>query len=474
MDSQDRDESKIRRRDEMLARRVGEALDQMKPGSPGECPDAATIAAYSEQALEPAELAQWESHFAECARCRQIVRVLSASVDTPLAEKEVAHLGKLVSTARAPIEIKRNAGERARPRMAEWRTRWLAPALGVAAVLCVWLVMRPPWRATDRGTSSTLVAQAPKDEAPPTSNPQEADRLSRVAPQQDQKTAAAPERFSANARSFNAPVEAPSKRREEASNEIGGISPGASNKADSLQEKKESTSLADGREVQPQTVPAAPPALPKAQAGMEVPAARQSEAKEELDRAAKQTSTDKTKTGAMSNASPGDKEAATLQGETREATGRAVRPQTPPESQSSIRSDQTFALSRPIQNYSSLLKAPSGSILWRAGKGGVIERSTDAGKTWASQASPSQQDWLAGAAVSDTTGWVAGRRGAIARTIDGEHWESISPPAQAAEKDAQLPDWTGITARDAQSATITANDGRKFATADGGMTWQAQ
>ena len=36
MDSQDRDESKIRRREETLARRVGEALDQMKPhGSRG-------------------------------------------------------------------------------------------------------------------------------------------------------------------------------------------------------------------------------------------------------------------------------------------------------------------------------------------------------------------------------------------------------------------------------------------------------
>jgi hypothetical protein len=93
MDSHDRDESKIRRREEMLARRLGEAFDQVKSNGTSECPDAEVIAAYAEQALEPTEAAQWESHFAVCARCRKILRVLAASADTPLAEKEVARLG---------------------------------------------------------------------------------------------------------------------------------------------------------------------------------------------------------------------------------------------------------------------------------------------------------------------------------------------------------------------------------------------
>jgi hypothetical protein len=58
--------------------------------------------------------------------------------------------------------------------------------------------------------------------------------------------------------------------------------------------------------------------------------------------------------------------------------------------------------------------------------------------------------------------------------MDGNLWERISPPAQAVGTDAKLPDWTGITARDALSATITANDGRKFVTADAGKTWLPQ
>src|ERR1700693_2479541 len=215
MDSKDRDESKIRRREKTLARRLGEALDQMKPRGAAECPDAEVIAAYAEQALGPAESAQWEGHFAACARCRKILRVLAASAETPLAEKEVAQLGELVSAVRAPVEITGRSAGRARPRLLDWRMRWLAPALGVAAVLAVWWAMRPPWRATDRSASTTLVAQAPKEEVPLSPAPAELDRLSRVAPRQDQKKDAGPppERYAANARSPNSPTESPAKGR---------------------------------------------------------------------------------------------------------------------------------------------------------------------------------------------------------------------------------------------------------------------
>src|SRR3984885_13564886 len=192
MDSQDRDESKIRRREATLARRMGEALDQMNPHGAGECPDAEVIAAYAEQALAPAESERWEGHFATCARCRKILRVLAASADMPLAEKEVAELGKLIAGARAPVEITPRGAERAHPKRVDWRTRWLAPALGVAAVLAVWFAMRPPWRATNGGASTTLIAQAPKEELPLSPAPAEVDRLSRDAVQQVRKTKAAP------------------------------------------------------------------------------------------------------------------------------------------------------------------------------------------------------------------------------------------------------------------------------------------
>ena len=460
MDSQDRDETKIRQRQELLAQRLGEALDQMKPLDAKECPDAEVIAAYAEQALGPAESAEWEGHFAACARCRKILRVLAASVDTPLAEKEVAQLGKLVSAVRAPVEITGRSEGRARPKFVDWRTRWLAPAIGVAAVLVVWFAMRPPWRATDRGASETLVAQAPKEELSSSPAPAALNQLSKSAPQQDRKTAPAPppDRLSSNTAPLNSPVGSPAKGRADAAADLNKISPSADEARSSLQKEKKLSTLPDARESQPPAFSPAAPPPPKAQAAMEAPSAPQSVAKDATSAAGAAPLQAEKKADAIGSVASRDKQVATLQG--------GVQP--------AARNERAFGAIRQIQNYSSMLKSPSGSILWRSGNGGVIERSTDAGKTWVSQASPSQEDWLAGAAVSDTVCWLAGRNGAIARTVDGARWERISSPAQAAGTDAKLPDWTGITARDALSATITANDGRKFATADGGRTWQLQ
>jgi photosystem II stability/assembly factor-like uncharacterized protein len=119
------------------------------------------------------------------------------------------------------------------------------------------------------------------------------------------------------------------------------------------------------------------------------------------------------------------------------------------------------------------VKTLSGNVFWRAGKGGNIQRSTDAGRTWILQASPLQEDWLAGAAISEKVCWLVGRNGAIARTTDGEHWERIASPPLASTS-GKLPDWSGVTARDAQNATISASDGRRYATPDGGKTWRVQ
>ena len=476
MNSKDRDEVKIRKREETLARRLGEALDQMKSHVAQECPDAEIIAAFAEQALGPAESERWEGHFATCTRCRKILRVLAASADTPLAEKEVAQLGELVSTARAPVELKGKSAVRARPRLVDWRTRWLAPALAVAAVLVVWFAMRPPWRALDRGASGTLVAQAPKEEAPLSPAPAEVDRFSKVVPQQYQKKDAAPtrDRSVANAQPLNSPAETQAKGPAEVGNALDRVSPNLGDEAVSLQENnKKLNSLPDGREIQPQAIPAPPRPLRKAQAAMEAPAP-QSEAKAEPDAAPEKALQSQLTAGATGNASSRDKEAATVQGGVGTMPGDTVAQTVLPAQQANGRTDEAFAAFRSTRNFSSLLKAPSGSSLWRAGKGGAIERSIDAGKTWASQTSPSQEDWLAGAAVSDAVCWLVGRNGAIARTTDGEHWEIVASPPQAAGVAGKLPEWAGITARDAQSVTITASDGRHFATQDGGRTWQIQ
>jgi hypothetical protein len=485
MDSKDRDKSKIRQREETLARRVGKALDQMNLHGAGDCPDAEVIAAYAEQALGSAESAHWEGHFAACATCRKVLRVLSALADTALTGKEVAQLGELVTAVRAPVEISGRAPVRGRPRFADWRMRWLAPAFGVAAVLAVWFAMRPPWRATRPGASETLVAQAPKEEVPLSSAPPELDRASRIAPTQDQETQAAPSpnRSTANTRTLNSPMDGLEKRRAEASKPPDRISPNTEEATSSLQQQKKLTAQLGAREIQPPAVPHPPPP-PQGQAVTGSSATPPAEAKAELGTPA---AAPLPQVRAQANeAIPATPEAprsarqsvtvtesAPQAGTTTGTLGRTLQQGPSADLPSNERNYKALAAIRPATEYTALLKSPSGSI-WRAGKGGTVERSNDAGKTWAPQESPSQEDWLAGAAVSDTVCWLVGRNGAIARTVDGMRWERVAPPAQAAGTDAKLPDWTGITARDAMAATISASDGRKFATADGGKTWLQQ
>ena len=486
MDARDRDESKIRRREETLASRVGEALDRLKPGGPGECPDAEVIAAYAEQALEAAESAHWDSHFATCARCRKILRVLAASADTPLAEKEVARLGELVSAVRAPTAVPRKPAGRARTIFPDWRPRWLAPALGVAAVLAVWFALRTPWRATGRGASATLVAQAPKEELPRSPAPTEVDQFSKEARLQDQKSEAAPPlgRPSVNAQSFDSTLEGREKSRADTGTAKDKISPNADEEINSLKkQEKELNAPPDRREIQPAPNPPPPPLPSKSQDAMQASAEPQSEVKAATGTPAPpplpQARAKANEAAAPSPAVPPSTSQSVVVtdstpqvGATNATLGGTIQ-QTPSDLPLNGRAYDalTFRLTR---DYSTLLKAPSGSILWRAGKSGVIEYSGNAGRDWVSQKSPSEEDWVAGAAVSNTVCWLVGRNGAIARTLDGNRWKRVTPPAQAATTGGKLADWTGITARDAQTATITASDGRKYATANGGKTWQAQ
>lgn len=490
MDSQDRDESKNRRREETLARRMGEALDQMNPHGAGECPDAEVIAAYAEQALAPAESERWEGHFATCARCRKILRVLAASAETPLAEKEVAQLGKLTAGARAPVDMTARAAERAQPKLVDWRTRWLAPALGVAAALAVWFAMRPPWRATNGHASTTLIAQAPKEELPLSPAPAEVDQLSRDAAPQDRKTQAAPlpDRSVANAESRTSPVEAPAKSRADAATAPDGLSRGADKESNSLKKQEQKLSAQTGaREIVPPAFPPRPAPVPKAQSAMDAPADLQSRAKAAMGAPAAAPlpqARAQVNEAAPAPAAPevprSSSQSVTVAGsapqvETTNGTLSGTLPQEPSANLPiNGRDYQALATLRADRKYSALLKAPAGSTLWRAGKAGTIEHSANGGGVWVAQKSPSQEDWLAGAAVSDTVCWLVGRHGAIAKTGDGEHWERVAPPAQPAATGGPLADWMSVTARDAQTATIVAGDGRKFATSDGGKTWRLE
>jgi hypothetical protein len=570
MDSQKRDESRDRRREEALARRMGDALDRLDHSGAGECPDAELIAAYHEKSLQTDEIARWEDHFAICGRCRRILAVLAADVEAPLAENEVAHLGELIATVRAPRAAARPV-ESARPYRLSWRGRWLAPALGVAAVLAVWFAMRPPWRTADQNLSGTFIAQAPKIEPLPGAETGALQRPSEATPKKSSESdpEALKDRPITRAQAPNPPIDAIAKDRSDAGNAIGRLAPNSGDVENALRDQKKEKAESNGAPASGAvggtlSVPAAapPPPAPPASAGKPPEALTRAQAQaqasvttqglsdREAPRSTNQSvaiteatplaSTKGSTVGGIAGNAPGrDKQVLTAPvGADRSAAplppppppalpAPAARPpeplpqaqrkgqattQAPPvtETPGSVSQTVTVTEAAPLvettnstlggplnasnaadlplngRNYQALVKldaagelpvqakTPSGKILWRAGKGGDIQRSADAGRTWILQTGPSQDDWLAGTAVSDKICWMVGRNGAIARTTDGKRWKKIAPPPVAADASGKLPDWIGITAAGAREATVTASDQRRYATQDGGKTWRVQ
>jgi hypothetical protein len=108
--------------------------------------------------------------------------------------------------------------------------------------------------------------------------------------------------------------------------------------------------------------------------------------------------------------------------------------------------------------------SPDASIRWRIGPSGVVEYSEDAGATWEATPTGVGTDLLGGASPSGTVCWVVGRAGIVLRTTDGRRWQRLMFPLAV--------DLTAIQATDARTATVTAMDGRRFTTLDGGTTWK--
>jgi hypothetical protein len=109
------------------------------------------------------------------------------------------------------------------------------------------------------------------------------------------------------------------------------------------------------------------------------------------------------------------------------------------------------------------IRSPDPSIRWRIGPGGSVERTTDGGTTWASAPTGTAADLTAGSSPAPSVCWLVGRAGTVLVSTDGSTWRRVAFP--------EVTDLAGVLAADARTVTISTADGRRFRTADGGMTW---
>ena len=111
-----------------------------------------------------------------------------------------------------------------------------------------------------------------------------------------------------------------------------------------------------------------------------------------------------------------------------------------------------------------VVRSPDGSTRWRIIKPGSVQRSNDAGATWETQATGVSAVITSGAAPSDSICWLVGKGGVVLQSTDGRSWRQVPFP--------RAEDLITVVATDANTATVITAGRRTFTTTDGGKNWK--
>ncbi len=403
-------------------------------GNAGVCPDAEVLAAYVDGGLSEVEVAVVDGHLATCAACRSLLAALSP------AESGAAAAPRVV-----PF----------RPRL-DWKWLSAAATLGGAAVLWFALprpeVLPTPPRVAERAVGDAVgrsASAAAETQASPDAAPEggtEADRVAAarpapVAPPAEAQVAAQP---AAEPTAPAAPTERP---KAEASRGRGAL---ADARPPAAAEPSPSTPVASSR-MEPTAASSNAMALQQERLRQATQAAREKEARLRRDRAAEESSEAKLATAANREAARADTEPAAGATAGRAAPTRAL----------------PVGVSRAVEDETAITTAafaePEGRLRWRIVGGRVVDSSSDGGATWTRRLAHRADMLVAGSAPDLGTTWVVGARGTVFRRAVPGEWEKVTSPT-----DATL---VAVAAQDARRARVTAQDGRRFETNDGGATW---
>jgi hypothetical protein len=429
------------------------------------CPDGETWAAYVDGGLLPAEAGQLEAHLATCPTCRRLVAALvpeGTALETP-AEVPAALGGAVV----LPF-----------PRRQVWT--WMAAAAGVLGAVTLWSVSRLDQRS-DVPLPDASPAMAMREAAPPPSAtapaggaapvtqpaPPARDRDRRLATTETAKAAApAEERF----RRANAP---PSS---DASKAAAPVAP-ATGREGQDQAKPAEAKRADAHRQQVNVqVNVARPHGPLA---ADQQAANQNAANQAPSQAAAPPPAAPATTAAPTPAPappppPPAVADAAAGGRFAGLTGaRSARAAAAPANERKEEKDkadaaaaagvlETVTMTGPVMP---AFAEPDGRLRWRiADNGRRIESSSDGGTTWNGRYTAKRGERLrAGSAPDIDNAWVVGDRGLVLRRAVPGDWHAVTRLETLA--------LVAVSASGADTARVTAADGRVFETRDGGATW---
>jgi hypothetical protein len=451
-------------------------------GSGNVCPEPETLAAYFDRVLDAQETARYDLHFSRCAVCREQLAAMARAGGDDAAEQKTAGAW-------------------------DWLLgpRWLMP---VAAMVVALLVIggiasrmrKPAAPANEIAMSRPDALPSPSSEEPANSVP-----VPEAAP--PQKVAPAPTREYLGGRpAAPSPRDAASAAIElsesQASHVRGATSAGGAKAAGShahtaaRRDELSAVGAASGKpSVGQPTAPQPPPVVAQQNARRIVRGAMRA-GNANPAAAAPAISADETASAtsaapAQVPAKPADKKA---EGESVESyTSAAVQteaakeanaaktklPATAPAPAHAVGAMNatanqameaaTLARMQQAQISSNLMNlqipTPDPKVFWMIAGPGAIERSENGGAGWKTEYLETRALIVAGSAPTVKICWLVGANGTILRTTNGTHWKTTPPPAET--------DFVHVEATDALSATVTAIDGRKFSTSDGGKSWSS-
>jgi hypothetical protein len=419
------------------------------------CSDAETLAAYHERSLAPEQMASLKTHVTDCERCQQVLAHLEATDEIPVAAPDMARQ----ATAAANSSVRVLHGRR--PTL--WR--WVAPAGALAAALLVWV-------AVHENNSVRIPPQAPRVDlkqaetaknlpaASPPLTPPSLDAKEETAPSDSLGALHALPKSQTASATKPAPQSLLKQKDSSDARKKSWVADDSAQMADN--------SL--NREVSP-----APEEALQSRADVveRIEAAKADAAKIETENKAANARRDALSPGSRQQPPPAPSRSATAGPAPAVPSARIEAPsESAPVSgvvtqQQEIGGMSKFSQKAKMRLANSIgevtFAAPGGLVSWRVGQAGVIEFSSDAGKTWTLQPSPVTTDLLGGSAPTGKVCWIVGSSGTILRTTDaGAHWQELPAPVQE--------DILTVVAADARRATVSLTNG-SYQTTDGGATW---